>query len=78
RTSLVDDLEFYEGREKSLLVKRGSKPGELYANGNLSKQQVEQEAKGAEEVSKNQGSSVSTLVNLTNKMSLNSDPKVAL
>ncbi|KAL2904495.1 YTH domain-containing family protein 2 [Bienertia sinuspersici] len=77
RTSLIDDLEFYEGREKSLLVKRGSKPGELYVNRNLPQKQSEKEAK-CEEVNKTQGSSVSTLVNLTNNLSLNSDPKVAL
>lgn len=77
KTSLIDDLEFYEGREQSLVMKRSSKPGELFGNGNVPKP-LETEAKGGEEVSKTQGASVVTLVNLTNNLSLSSDLKVVL
>lgn len=81
RTSLVDDLDFYEGREKSLLMKRSCKSGahqtEVFGNGNIPKQ-VETEAKGEEELNKSQVASVAALVNLTNNLSLSSNPKVVL
>ncbi|XP_021756661.1 YTH domain-containing family protein 2-like isoform X1 [Chenopodium quinoa] len=80
KTSLVDDLDFYEGREKSLQMKRSSKSGghqtEVFGNGNLPKQ-VETEAKRGEEL-KSQVASVLALVNLTSNLSLSSDPKVVL
>lgn len=80
KTSLSDDFEFYEGREKSLQSRRSSKPGvhpaEIYGNGILSKQ-PETESKG-EEPGKSQSAAVSSLSELTKKLSLDSDPKVAL
>ncbi|XP_021720560.1 YTH domain-containing family protein 2-like isoform X2 [Chenopodium quinoa] len=79
KTSLVDDLEFYEGREKSLQMKRSSKSGghqtEVFGNGNLP--QVQTEAKRGEEL-KSQVASVSALVDLTSNLSLSSNPKVVL
>lgn len=77
RTSILDDMDFYEIREKELLMKRSSKSGakrtELYAKSNQSKQ-LETEAIGGEE-NKTQVSAAS-LVDLTKNLSLNSDSKV--
>lgn len=81
KSSLLDDFVFYEDREKALQTRRGSKSGahptEMYENGDLP-QELKTEAKGGEELIKSQVPSVSSLVNQTKNLSLNSDQKVAL
>ncbi|KAL5566423.1 hypothetical protein UlMin_029587, partial [Ulmus minor] len=64
KTSLLDDFEFYENREKTLHIKRGNKPATLEMEGfggienDLRKQKIEVE-------------SASSLINLTKNLSLN-------
>lgn len=80
KTSLLDDFEFYEVREKALLSKRSSRSSvhqtETYGNGIVPKQ-LETEPKG-EKVGESQVVAVSGLAELTGKLSIDSDPKVAL
>uniref|UniRef100_A0A7C9DNL6 YTH domain-containing family protein n=2 Tax=Opuntia streptacantha TaxID=393608 RepID=A0A7C9DNL6_OPUST len=80
KTSLVDDFEFYEAREKALQNKRSSKSGvhqtHTYGNGIVPKQ-LEMELKG-EEGGESQVLAVSGLADLTKKLSIDSGPEVAL
>lgn len=81
KSSLVDDLGFYETREKSVDIKRSSKsvPHQTQLFGNAdSVKQLDTEAKGGEELKRTQATSVPALVNLTNNLSISSDPKVVL
>lgn len=77
KTSLLDDFDFYETREKSLQMRRGSKSQtDIFAKKDFT-QQLEAE-RGGEGLNKTQASTVTALVNLTNNLSLNADPKVVL
>ncbi|XP_074309282.1 uncharacterized protein LOC141643856 [Silene latifolia] len=83
KTSLLDDFDFYENREKALKMRRSNKSGahqaaDVFATKDIPKQ-VDTERSGEEVSSKSQANSVSALVNLTNNLSLDTaDPKVAL
>ncbi|KAL9246110.1 hypothetical protein vseg_019687 [Gypsophila vaccaria] len=78
KTSLLDDLDFYESREK-VLEKRSSNSGahhtDRFANKDFPKQLDGK--RGGEQSNKLEASSVSALVNLANNLSLNNiDPRV--
>ncbi|KAK9750173.1 hypothetical protein RND81_02G178300 [Saponaria officinalis] len=79
KTSLLDDFDFYESREKTLQMRRSSKSGahqtDIFAKKDFTKQLDTEDGEG---LSKSRLSPVAALVNLTNNLSLNADPKVVL
>uniref|UniRef100_A0A5B6ZAN3 YTH domain-containing family protein n=1 Tax=Davidia involucrata TaxID=16924 RepID=A0A5B6ZAN3_DAVIN len=80
KTSVLDDFNFYEIREKLLKAKRGNKPAysqtEIYKNNDFPKHLKAGERMIEEESARTNNSSdpTSSVINLAKNLSLNSDP----
>ncbi|KAL6545712.1 YT521-B-like domain [Orobanche gracilis] len=77
RTSVLDDLSFYENREKSLKAKRAAKPASQVNSSKDGGYKKHFEAKGGigrEQTAKTSKSDPSSLIPLTKKLSINSQP----
>ncbi|KAL6517775.1 YT521-B-like domain [Orobanche minor] len=77
RTSVLDDFSFYENREKSLKAKRDAKPAsqvDSSKDGDYKKHFEARGGIGREQTAKTSQSDPSSLISLTKKLSINSQP----
>ncbi|KAJ6941961.1 YTH domain-containing protein ECT4 [Populus alba x Populus x berolinensis] len=74
KTSLLDDFNFYEKREKSLNTKRGNKPAtlqmEIFKNGDFAKHTTAEEGISEDDSRIKKTTNPSSLINLTKNLSL--------